>query len=251
VRSSRHNCCQSGTCCGGDCPRTSPLGARRRNRRRLWTADRWHHRRLVEEGGQGGGQAHVGERPLQLAQLVQGLAQAAHSLGRLQLWQGGQGRQVEVPLLHESLNVLARFVVVDEDTAEHEDDGEQAGQEDNDHPLHASLPPRLLLHLVVPVDGQVDLVLLLPGVDVRVLCAIRSAVLLGDHDVRAGTELLLMPATNLASAVLAGAPIIGCYVPPLENALNTGEIFGQLVLGFKDAVARSWEISRSNPVALF
>ena len=77
-------------------------------------------------------------------------------------------------------------------------------------------------------------------------------------------------------------PIIGCYVPPLENALNAGQIFGQLkarkwqkdkncrsklimgfkakmvqnleknlVLGFKDSVARSWEISWSNPVALF
>jgi len=120
--------------------------------------------------------------------------------------------------------MLSCFVVVDEHSAKHEGGSEEAGQDNDHHPFHPSLPSRLLLHLIIPVDGKVDLIVLLPGVDVRVLGAVGSAVLLGDHHVAASTELFLGSATNFPCSVFAGAPIIGRNVTPLENTLDTGEI---------------------------
>jgi len=145
--------------------------------------------------------------------------------------------------------MLPGLVIVDEDSTKHEGGSEEACQDDDHHPLHSSLAPCLLLHLLVPVDGKVHLVLLLPGVDVRVLGAVGGAVLLGDDHVAASPELFLVSATNLSSPIFTGAPIVGCNVPPLENTLGAGQILWQLVLCFKDSVARSWKITRPNSVA--
>jgi len=146
--------------------------------------------------------------------------------------------------------MLPCLVVVDEDSTEHEGGSEQTRQNDDHNPFHSSLASRLLLHLLVPVDGKVDLVLLLPGVNIRVLGAVGSAVLLGDDHVTASPELFLGSTTNLPSPIFTGAPIVGRNVPPLENALGTGQILWQLVLCFKDSVARSWKVTRTNSVAL-
>jgi len=146
--------------------------------------------------------------------------------------------------------MLPCLVVVDEDSTKHEGGSEEAREDNDHHPLHSSLSPRLLLHLLVPVDGKVNLILLLPGVDVRVLGAVGGAVLLGDDHVAASPELFLGSTTNLPSPIFTGAPIVGRNVAPLENALGTGQILWQLVLCFKDSVARSWEITRPNSVAL-
>jgi len=147
--------------------------------------------------------------------------------------------------------MLSCLVVVDEDSTKHEGGGEEARQDNDHHPLHSSLSPRLLLHLLVPVDGEVDLVLLLPGVDISVLGAVGGAVLLSDDHIAASPELFLVPATHLPSPIFTGSPIVGRNVPPLENTLGTCQILRQLVLCFKDSVAGSWKITRPNSIALF
>merc|ERR1719447_505224 len=104
---------------------------------------------------------------------------------------------------------LSRLVLVDEDSTEHEGGSEQTRQNDDHNPLHSSLAPRLLLHLLVPVDGKVDLVLLLPGVNIRVLGAVGGAVLRGDDHVTASPKLFLGSTANLPSPIFTGAPIVG------------------------------------------
>ena len=101
--------------------------------------------------------------------------------------------------------MLSCLVVVDEDSAKHESGGEEAREDNDDHPLHSSLSPRLILHLLVPVDSEVDLVLLLPGVNVCVLGAVGGAILLSDDHVAASPKLLLVTATNLPSPIFTGA----------------------------------------------
>ena len=101
--------------------------------------------------------------------------------------------------------MLSCLVVVDEDSTKHEGGGEEARQDNDHHPLHSSLSPRLLLHLLVPVDGEVDLVLLLPGVDISVLGAVGGAVLLSDDHIAASPELFLVPATHFPSPIFTGS----------------------------------------------
>ena len=85
--------------------------------------------------------------------------------------------------------MLSCLVVVDEDSTKHEGGGEEAGQDNDHHPLHSSLSPCLLLHLLIPVDGEVDLVLLLPDVNVSVLGAVGGAVdMVTAADCRYATE---------------------------------------------------------------